>query len=60
MRIQHWDFALTEQGPLILELNDLGATEMLQLHGRGLLTEATRAALKRHANIHEHPWVAGL
>lgn len=60
MRIQHWDFALTEQGPLILELNDLGATEMLQLHGRGLLTPATRAALKRHADIREHPWVAAL
>lgn len=60
MRIQHWDFALTEQGPLILELNDLGATEMLQLHGRGLLTAETRAFLKRHADAREHPWVAGL
>jgi hypothetical protein len=60
MRIQHWDFALTEQGPLILELNDLGATEMLQLHGRGILTAETRAFLKRHTDIHEHPWVADL
>lgn len=60
MRIQHWDFALTEQGPLILELNDLGGTEILQLHGRGLLAEATRAALKRHADTREHPWGADL
>ncbi len=60
MRIQHWDFALTDQGPLMLELNDIGATEMLQLHGRGILTPETRAFLKRHADTREHPWVAGL
>ena len=60
MRIQHWDFALTEQGPLILELNDLGATEMLQLHGHGLLTPETRAFLKQYADTREHPWVVGL
>ncbi|MEO8302524.1 MAG: sugar-transfer associated ATP-grasp domain-containing protein [Betaproteobacteria bacterium] len=60
MRIQHWDFALTEQGPLILELNDIGGTIFLQLHGRGLLTEKTRAFLKRHADRIAHPWVASL
>lgn len=60
MRIHHWDFALTDQGPQILELNDLGATEFTQLHGHGLLTQETRAFLKRHADLSEHPWVAAL
>lgn len=44
----------------MLELNDIGATEMLQLNGRGILTAETRAFLKRHADTREHPWVAGL
>jgi hypothetical protein len=57
MKIQHWDFALTDNGPMILEMNDLGATEMLQVHGRGLLTAETRAFLKRHADIERHAWV---
>lgn len=60
MKIHHWDFALTDQGPLMLELNDLGATEMLQVHGHGLLTPATREFLKRHANPAAHPWIANL
>lgn len=57
MKIQHWDFALTDNGPIILELNDLGATEMLQIHGHGLLTPETREFLKRHANAASHAWV---
>lgn len=57
MKVQHWDFALTDHGPMILELNDLGATEMLQVHGRGLLAPGTRGFLKRHANIDRHAWV---
>jgi hypothetical protein len=60
MRIHHWDFALTDQGPLILELNDLGMTIGPQIHGRGLLTEEMRAFLRRHANPAAHPWVAAL
>ena len=60
MKIHHWDFALTSQGPLILELNDVGATEMAQLHGRGLLTPATREFLKRHGDTRAHPWVKAL
>lgn len=60
MKIQHWDFALTDQGPLILELNDLGGTEIAQVHGYGLLTEETREFLKRHANLQAHPWIRGL
>lgn len=57
MKIHHWDFAFTDQGPMILELNDLGGTEIAQVHGRGLLTQETRAFLKRHADIDRHAWV---
>lgn len=60
MKIQHWDFALTDQGPLILELNDMGGTEIAQVHGYGLLTEETREFLKYHANTYAHPWVKTL
>lgn len=60
MRIQHWDFALTDRGPVILELNDLGGTIGSQLYGHGLLTEEIRAFLRRHANPGRHPWVAAL
>ena len=57
MKIHHWDFALTDKGPMILELNDVGGTEIAQVHGRGLLTRETRDFLKRHANVQTHPWV---
>lgn len=60
MKIHHWDFALTDQGPMILELNDLGSTEFAQVHGHGLLTEETREFLKRHANSQAHPWIKSL
>lgn len=60
MKIHHWDFALTDQGPLILELNDIGGTELPQVHGYGLLTEETREFLKRHADVQAHPWVRAL
>ena len=60
MKIHHWDFALTDQGPMILELNDVGGTEIAQVHGRGLLTLQTREFLKRHANASAHPWVKAL
>ena len=60
MKIHHWDFALTDQGPVILELNDMGGTMIPQVHGRGLLTLQTRGFLKRHANTNAHPWVKAL
>lgn len=60
MRIHHWDFALTDKGPLILELNDLGGTEIAQMHGHGLLTEETRIFLKHLANVNAHPWIKAL
>jgi hypothetical protein len=60
MKVHHWDFALTDSGPVILELNDMGGTQIVQLHGRGLLNEKTRAFLKQHADRKAHPWVNDL
>lgn len=60
MKIHHWDFAITDKGPMILELNDLGGTEIAQVHGHGLLTDETREFLKRHANTRMHPWIKAL
>lgn len=60
MKIQHWDFALTDKGPIILELNDIASTQAAQIHGHGLLTEVAREFLKRHANVKTHPWVKAL
>ncbi|UCV01948.1 sugar-transfer associated ATP-grasp domain-containing protein [Dechloromonas denitrificans] len=55
MQIQHIDFAFTNEGPKILELNDIGG--IAQLHGRGLLTERTRSFLKQFGNRTCHPWI---
>lgn len=60
MRVHHWDFALTDDGPVIMELNDIGGTRIPQMHGRGLLDEQTREFVKRHANAAQHPWVKAL
>ena len=60
MKIHHWDFALTDRGPMMLELNDLGGTEIAQLHGHGLLKKRTRDFLKRHADKTAHPWIKRL
>jgi Sugar-transfer associated ATP-grasp len=60
MKIHHWDFAVTDQGPMIMELNDLGGTQIPQMHGHGLLTEMSRAFLKRHADAKAHPWIKAL
>lgn len=60
MRVHHWDFALTDTGPVILELNDLGMTIGPQIHGRGLLTVEVRAFIRRHANPSFHPWTRSL
>ncbi len=60
MRIHHWDFALTDQGPVIMELNDLGGTQIAQMHGHGLLTEETREFLKRYGDQREYSWIKRL
>ena len=60
MHIHHIDFAFSNSGPKILELNDIGATEFVQLHGHGLLTEGTRRFIKEFANSSTYPWVKNL
>ncbi len=60
MHVHHWDFALTDKGPLMLELNDIGGTNIPQLHGHGLLTPETREFLKSHADKRQHSWITAL
>ena len=60
MKVHHWDIAPTDQGPRILELNDIGGTQIPQMHGHGLLTKETRAFLKRHGNVRNHEWIKTL
>lgn len=39
-RMQHWDIAMTQRGPVVLELNFIGGVEGTQFHGPpGLYTE---------------------
>ena len=60
MRIQHIDFAFTNEGIKILEINDIGGTEIAQLHGHGLLTERTRSFLKQFGNRTSYSWINDL
>jgi len=57
MRIQHIDFAFTNEGFKILEINDIGGTEIAQLHGYGLLTQRMRGFLKQFGNSTNHSWI---
>lgn len=49
MRMQHWDIALTNRGPCLLEVNDMGSLAG-QVYGRGVLTPFVRTLLQRHGN----------
>lgn len=60
MRIQHIDFAFTNNSFKILEINDIGGTEIAQLHGHGLLTERMRNFLKQFGNRTSYPWINSL
>jgi hypothetical protein len=60
MKLHTWDIALTDQGPIILELNDLGGSQLPQMHGRGLLTRQTREFLKRYGAKGANSWIADL
>jgi hypothetical protein len=60
LRVNHWDFALTDRGPVILELNDIGGTQIPQMHGKGLLTEQTREFLRRFGDRRRHAWINAL
>ena len=60
MKIHHWDIALTDSGPRILELNDLGSLGIAQIHGHGMLANGARAFLKEHGNSGGFPWIEKL
>ena len=60
LRLHGWDFVLTDTGPFMLELNDTIATEMLQVHGRGLLTSVCRGFLQSNHHGGKPDWVARL
>lgn len=60
LKIQHWDIALTNNGPVVLEINDYGGIQIIQAHGYGLLTEQTREFLKLNANLKVYPWIKAL
>lgn len=45
----HWDIIISEEGAVFLELNDIGGTNILQLHGQGLIDSKLKAAMKHAA-----------
>ncbi|KKO46892.1 hypothetical protein WG68_02840 [Arsukibacterium ikkense] len=51
MGAMHWDIIVAETGPVLLELNDVGSTEFLQLHGQGLLDPQLKTALRQVAVV---------
>ena len=60
MKILHLDIAITDSGPVLIEINDMGATLFLQLHGQGLLSDNMIEALFRYGDKNQHPWLAKL
>jgi glutathione synthase/RimK-type ligase-like ATP-grasp enzyme len=51
LRMQAWDIALTERGPVLVEVNVGGDFNLPQLaHGSGLMDERFRAFVDRCAN----------
>jgi hypothetical protein len=51
LRMQAWDIALTERGPVLVEVNIGGDFNLPQLaHGRGLMDERFQAFVDRCAN----------
>lgn len=53
IRLQHWDMAVTDRGPVILELNTFGDFDLPQLAaGRGILTPQFVAQLELLSNTY--------
>jgi hypothetical protein len=55
MKIQHWDIAIGENGPIFIELNDIGAIAFLQLQGIGLLDKTLVDLLRESGNLRDKP-----
>lgn len=60
VRLQHWDVALTDQGPRLLEFNDVGAFGFPQMFGQGLLTPKLRKILIEKGDKRRYPWIESL
>jgi len=60
MRIQHIDFAFSDSGPRIPELNDIGGTEIAQLHVHRLLTEGACQFIKQFGNANTYSRINGI
>jgi len=49
IRIQHWDVAVTDRGPVLLEMNSEGAIDFLQFaHDQGLLDSTLKAFVEKY------------
>jgi|SRR5215831_4280232 len=49
IRIQHWDVALCDRGPVLLEMNSEGAIDFLQFaHDQGLLDSTLKAFVEKY------------
>ena len=49
IKFQHWDFAFTPQGPVIMEVNSTGSIDMIQYAtGRGLYDETLQAFVGKY------------
>ena len=51
MSILHWDIILGPDGPVMIEVNDLGGSKIPQLHGFGLLDYSLRQFLLGNAQL---------
>ncbi|MDX1538466.1 sugar-transfer associated ATP-grasp domain-containing protein [Arsukibacterium sp.] len=49
MGAMHWDVIISEEGAVFLELNDLGGTNILQVHGKGLIDSELKKSLRQMA-----------
>jgi hypothetical protein len=52
--------ALTDQGPRLLEFNDVGAFGFPQMFGQGLLTPKLRKILIEKGDKRRYPWIESL
>jgi putative polysaccharide biosynthesis protein len=51
IRIQHWDVALSDRGPVLLEMNSEGAIDFLQFaHDQGLFDSTLRAFVAKYGD----------
>ncbi len=60
MKILHWDVLVGPEGPVLLELNDLGGTSFVQLHGTGLMDDFMTDFMRRNGQLKHHKDIRNL